>query len=502
MHRSFLKNRSFLIAVALLVIGGIVFMMFTVGKRPTTPLITTIVETGPVRQLVSVSGITEAKQSADLAFPVAGTITKVLVTAGSVVDAGDILAILDSRALQADRQEALAALTQAIATRDELLQGPTVTARDVTTETIAAKQTALESVQADEAQKIANAYRTLLATDLVAYSLDADEAATPPIISGTYSCNEEGTYKIAVFRSAAESGYSFRVSGLELGTFSASTAQPTPFGSCGLLIQFDAISRYTNSEWFITIPNTRSASYTNNRNAYTLVTSQAETAISQATQALAVAKADATNQNAPARTEAITRANASIAQAQARLARIDAMIADHTLTAPFAGTVTDVNIVAGETVTTAPVITLLGEGAFTVTARIPEIDISKLEVGQATEMLFDARTAEVLSGRITFISPEATEIDGVAYFEATIVFDETPTWIRSGLNADIDIIITETSEGFRIPKRFITETPAGFAVLMNENNTTTTTTVEVLLEGNDGFIAVTGITSGDILVAP
>lgn len=495
-------KRHTYIAIAVVVILVVITMIYQVGSQDKSTEVTTTVETGPVRQLVSVSGIAEAEQSAELAFTITGIVRDVNVKTGSEVKAGDVLVTLDTRSLQADRQDALAALAQVIANRDELLKGPTASARTVTAETLASKEAALRTTKENEDLKVKNAYHTLLSGDLTAYSDDPNEDAVPPVVSGTYTCDTEGSYTLTLFSSKSNSGYSFNLSGIENGTFVASTDQPTALGTCGLYIMFNTDSIYTNSEWHIDLPNTRSVSYITNRNAYTLAKTQAESAIALAEQAVALAKADAIDQNAPARSEAIARANAAVTQAQARLGRIDATIADRTLSAPFDGVITNIDILSGETVTTGPVVTLLASNAFNVKARIPEIDVSKISVGQPVEMLFDARTSEVVTGTITFISPQATVIDGVAYFEATINFTEIPTWMRGSLNADIDIIINEETAGLRIPKRFLIETDNGYVVLLTQGELAASTSVELLLEGNDGYVAITGVSEGDTLVAP
>lgn len=487
---------------AAIVILTMIVTMYRIGSQESHVEVTTTVDTGPVRQLVSVSGVAKAEQSAELAFSTTGIVKEVLVQTGSAVKAGDTLVTLDSQALYADRQDALAALTKAIADRDELLAGPTVSTRTVTTETLASKEAALLTTKTDEARKVSNAYHTLLSADLAAYTDKADENAVPPTISGTYHCDTEGTYVVKPFSSGAASGYSFTLSGLEIGTFIASTGQPTPLGACGLQILFDPDSFYSNSVWYINIPNPRSSSYVSNRNAYELARTQAESTIALAEQAVALARASATDQNAPARSEAIARANAAISQAEARLDRVNTTIADRTLTAPFDGVITTIDILPGETVTSAPIVTLLATNAFTVKARVPEIDVSKIAVGQSVEMLFDARVSEIVTGTVTFISPQATVIDGVAYFETTIAFTETPVWMRGSLNADIDIIITEMTDSLRIPKRFLIKTDTGYQVLKKYGEQVASTTVDITLEGNDGFVAITGVNTGDILVAP
>ncbi len=161
------------------------------------------------------------------------------------------------------------------------------------------------------------------------------------------------------------------------------------------------------------------------------------------------------------------------------------------------------NILQGETAGSAPVLTLLATDAFELTVRVPEIDIVKLAVGQPAEAVFDANPTEVQMGSIAYISPLATLIDGVAYFEATIELTTMPEWIRSGLNADIDLIIDEEESALRIPKRFLVKEPDGrYTVRIPNGTKTSTTTVELLFEGNDGYVAITGLNEGDTIVAP
>jgi RND family efflux transporter MFP subunit len=306
-----------------------------------------------------------------------------------------------------------------------------------------------------------------------------------------------------VFSSGTASGYSYKLSGVESGTYTASVDQAVALGMCGLRIIFAANSpSYQNSTWTIEIPNTKSSSYVTNLNAYNLAVTQAKTAIETAEQELILAKANASNDNAPARTEVVARANADVAQAEAMIARIDANLADRTLRAPFDGTITELDILKGETVTTAPILTILAASQFEVTARVPEIDIGQLAIGQRALMRFDARDEESVEGTITFISLKSTEIDGVAYFEALITFDTVPEWMRSGLNADIEIVVGEAIDVLKVPKRFVMEGANGPVVRTLAGEVVASSTIEILFTGNDGYVAVSGLNQGDTIVAP
>jgi len=74
--------------------------------------------------------------------------------------------------------------------------------------------------------------------------------------------------------------------------------------------------------------------------------------------------------------------------------------------------------------------------------------------------------------------------------------------MRSGLNADIDIVIIDAADSLRVPSRFVTQTDGGAQVRTKVGELVATTTVNVTLTGNDGFTAITGLNQGDIVVAP
>jgi HlyD family secretion protein len=500
MKALFRKKRFKVIATMVLVFA--IAAVYIIKNNKPEERVTTKVEHGPVRQLVSVSGVAEAKQKADLSFPVVGLTTAVLVDIGDTVEAGEIMAIIDTSTLETDRQEALAGLAGAVAERGALINGPTDTTKEVTSETVRLKKEQLATTRLTEENKVANAKRALLSSGLTAFTNDQNEDAPAPEISGSYSCDTEGTYILEMYRSGSESGYSFRLSGLETGTFTAATNQPSELGACGLRIQFEDGASYGESVWLVEVPNRQSPTHVINKNAYELTKVQAESAIALAEQEVRLAEANEEDDNATVRPEVLLQASAKVAQAQARVDRVETEIEDRVMRAPFAGTVTELNIKQGETAGTEPIITLMTGNEFEITARIPEIDIGKLQVGQKVDMIFDAKSDETLTGTISFLSLKATEIDGVAYFEAYIAPESRPEWFRSGLNADIDIIIAEKQNNLRLPKRFVFTTGNGFAVLKQTGETYATTTVDVVLDGNNGFVALSGLSEGDVVAAP
>src|SRR3989344_5017517 len=480
----FLRSSSlYIILLALLCIGAAFYLLYKI-LFPAAPVwITATVDRGTVSELVSVSGFVEAKQLAEMSFPATGIVTAVLVEEGAVVTQGEVLATLAASTLVAERNEAEAALVAALAAYSEVVAGPRDEAVTLANTTLQSAEANLARVNIEETRKVNNARAALLSTGLTAVATDPEESSTAPTVSGTYTCLDEGAYEVEIYRSSTDS--------------------PATLGTCGLYLQFTAGDTYSASTWEISIPNTRSSTYTTLLNTYNLTKTQADNAIEAAENNLAVAKDQNTLTTAPARGEARTQAEAAVSQARARIAAIDARLADRSIVAPFDGVVTEVDIATGETAPTTPVVTVLASDAFTLKARIPEIDITKLALGQKMNAVFDARSSETLTGEVTYISPIAKQIDGVAYFEITIELDTLPTWLRAGLNADVDIVIEERQDVVRIPKRFVTTTADGTkSVLVPAGNRVATTTIEVLFTGNDSYYEIKGVDAGTTVIAP
>jgi HlyD family secretion protein len=499
--KRWLSYRSFFTSVAVILLtGGVLVLSGTLGNGKAT-LVTATVEEGVVRQMVSVTGTMRAENTAELGFAVGGIVETVHVRKGEVVATGTPLVSLSGTALRAAVLDAEASLQSARANLLELETGVRSETKNAAEETVRLKTATLERTRVDEAQKVANARRVWLSSNLTALTEDADENATAPTVSGTYNCDNEGTYEITIYRSNSPSGYSLELAGLERGTYLLSDKQALPFGKCGLRMQITAGDHYHNSRWLVEIPNRQAATFAANDNAYTLARSNADSAIALAEQELALAVADATLTTAPARSEALARAKATVASAEAQLLRAEANADDAVLTAPFAGTITAVSVVPGESVTTAPVVTLLSADRFELIARVPEIDVGKLALGQRASVTFDTAADTPQTATIDFISPEATVIDGVAYYEARLTLTTLSPWLRSGLNADIDIIVAEVT-GLRLPRRFLSEEDSAHTVsLQNQNGSISTTTITTTLVGNDGYVAIEGLSVGTVVVA-
>lgn len=477
------------------------FGIWKIHAPDNTTTATAKVERGTLEHLVSVSGTVKLINTANLSFAQTGTVSHVLVDEGSTVTQGQLLASLEQQKLDADLHDAEAYIAIQIANRDELENGPSAAERNVTAANVAEAKATLERTTHEQDELVSNAQRTLFSTSLVAVPADKDNSDTPPTISGTYTCNTEGTYTLDIYNSDAKSGYSFNLSGKSTGTHTAYTETAQPLGDCGLFIQFAEGESYGNRRWNITIPNKRSSAYVTNLNAYELAIKKRENAIAEAEAAYTQAKLAEAEKNSLPRDEALRRADATIVQARARYEALRAEKINRNIVAPFPGTISSVTLTTGES-SGGGSITLVSDKGFELSVRIPEIDITKIALGDTARVILDAHPEEILTAKVGFISPIATEIDGVSYYEALLYFERTPDWLRGGFNADVDIVTDTLSDALRLPERFLTQKDGAYFVTTMKEDIKETRAVDVGFKGNDGFIEIKNLPEGFEVIAP
>src|SRR3989344_2147510 len=281
--------------IGIAVLAGLgAWFYFSNGEGPVGTL---VVEQGIFLQQVSVSGKGVAAQEVDLAFSETGRGGTPNVRVGDRVAAGKILATLGISVLAAELRTA---------------------------------QADLDKIQKEQDVLVASTYRMLLSDYLAVVPSTSSDDATPPTITGIYD-GEEGIYRVRITKKENSSDYELRTFGLqELEPVLILDDEPTPLGTRGLFISLpDAQVSYEDTVWYLTIPNTKSASYLANYNAYQ---------------------------------EALRVREKAVNSAEASIERIETEINERVLRAPFAGIVTVVDTEVGATAAVnEPIISLIGD---------------------------------------------------------------------------------------------------------------------------------------------
>ncbi len=138
--------------------------------------------------------------------------------------------------------------------------------------------------------------------------------------------------------------------------------------------------------------------------------------------------------------EHIDSAQADVDRAQASVDSANAILAQATLTAPFAGTVASVEISPAETVVPGQVVIMLGDlSNFQVeTTDLSERDVTNVQAGQTANIFVQALN-QTLSGKVIDVARVSTTVGGDVVYKATLQLDNQPQGLRWGMTGDVTI---------------------------------------------------------------
>jgi multidrug resistance efflux pump len=147
----------------------------------------------------------------------------------------------------------------------------------------------------------------------------------------------------------------------------------------------------------------------------------AEAGVEQAAEAVAEAELAAVGAG-----QAVVAAEARVAQAQAALDAAQAALERLTLTAPFDGTVADIGVALGETVSPGvPALTLADMNGWLVeTTDLSELDVASVVIGDRVEVEVDALPDQVLTGTFTDIASVSSLVRGDVTYVVTVRLDD------------------------------------------------------------------------------
>ena len=153
-----------------------------------------------------------------------------------------------------------------------------------------------------------------------------------------------------------------------------------------------------------------------------------------------------------------------------------------TVTAPMSGTITRLIVEEGEIITSGRSAFSRGEAIMRIAdldqmivrTQINQVEIGKIQEGQRAEISVDSYPNRIFPGRVSEISPSATprgpqNQSSVITFEVDVEVTGSPPELRSGMSADVDIIVFEESDILQLPIPSVLS-PEIFTVKANINS--------------------------------
>lgn len=469
-------RRWLLVLIGLLLLGSAgwgayQFYWLPRQEAATAPTYETVqVTRGSIASTVSATGNIEPEAEVTLAFGSAGRVEKVLVSAGQTVQAGQLLAALETTDLTLALAQAKISLeiSQAQLAKLETPPDPNDLAAaqaavEVAQVSVAGAEAALQSAQAN--------YRDLLAGTSAAQQ----------------TVNRAQIFQAEANLRTAQQAYNRVKDSPNIGELPQSTQleQAT--------IAYEVAK--AQAELSEQGPDQAQVAAALNQIA------QAQVQVRQAQSSVVTAQNNLQNLLEGADTADLAIARAQVRQAQLNQLQAENGLVNAQLIAPQAGVISQVNIRQGELAggSTLPAIRLADVRSFHMTVLVDEIDVRQVQVGQTVRISVDALPDSEIVGQVTEIAPTASDVNGVITYEVTIVPDATDAPLRAGMSAAAVITTAQVDNVVLLANRYIQldrETKEAF-VYKIVNSQPVLQAVELGLRNERESQILAGLTDGD-----
>jgi HlyD family secretion protein len=457
MEKKMLKNKFFWIGIILvLALAGAGYYLYVTryatAAEPveTNELQTAVASLGDLEIVASGTGSIVPAQQIGVGFDESGTLLELNVQEGDDVQAGDVLARLQTN----DTPETLAAQ---------------VAEADLA---VIKAQNALDDLNAN-----AEIARTQALSDIATYSQEVRDAqytlanySMPAILQGLDTVEAFDQMKAALDEA--------------LAAFEPYKYYPqTDETRQGLLEKlnlaqsnYDAAVKRLDYEYVLEVANANLANARQEYEKYQEGPAADELAEAQAT---------------------LNNARASLALVQEEQSVID-------LKAPMDGTVLSVDAGVGESVSAASIITLADLEPTTLEVYLDETDLDKVAAGYPVQVVFDALPDLKFTGQVTQVSKSLQELSGVQAIMALVTLDpsnpETAISLPVGLNAAVDVIAGRARNAVLVPIEALRDLGGGeYAVFVVEDGQPKLRVVEVGLMDLTTAEIKSGLEAGEIV---
>lgn len=201
-------------------------------------------------------------------------------------------------------------------------------------------------------------------------------------------------------------------------------------------------------------------------------------ALVQATQAVATARDQLTEAQANVQGDE-QQAQDQLAQQQIKLDQARSTLAADTATAgqlvvtsPVSGVVSQVLATPGQWVTSGtPLLTIGDYRRLLVTFPLDESDIDRIHAGEPAQLTTDAVPGKTIAAKVYLVSPEGTNLNGVATFNVTLVVSR-PSGLKPGMAVNVSIVTGRAKQALSVPIQALHVGPGGrnFVVVVHDGS--------------------------------
>ena len=507
-------------------------------KAAAAAISTATVTRGDVSTTVSSSGTVVSPSDIALAPTTTGTLAKLNVKVGQSVHAGEVLAQMDTTALQSAVAQAESSLVQAQANLANVQ-----TTADTTAATTAIQlqndqnavtsaqnnykyqQTLIAASQATDAENVTTALNKLnndkatAAQNVAVYQSNVD-AAKNTLTNAQLTYNDyEGLYgppmgTITIAWCATINTINANCTTLNQDNNAVINAQSAYNNALVTQTQNlakDAATISTDTQSYNDAQATAALNIT--KNAQTLATAQAS--IDSAQSALNLYQI----QNSNSTTETSLKVDAAqVTVAEANLVTAEKNLAGATVKAPVSGKVASIsNTLIGASISpnTTPTngatsatgfIVLTDIGGLQVTAGFSESDVAKIAVGQSASISFTALPNATGDAKVSNVALLPTTSSGATTYTVTFQLTGKVDGLKPGMTATATVIVADSPNAISVTSRAVTTrggtSTVNVVTTVNGKQVETPTSVLVGIVGDSSDEILSGLKVGEQVALP
>lgn len=393
-----------------------------------------VVQQGDLQVTISSTGQIQPNRQVALAFAASGLVTNVYVEEGQTVEAGDLIASLDTADLDRLIDQATIALDLQQAVYDALTRPPSEF-------DIAVAQAALDAARASYnaaastgpsvyQEEIARLQTEIARNRLWQAQLSRDSITVPEPLSGIDVSTGNDTVDGVI------DDINATISAQSSAQIAAAQAQLRQAESS--LEQLDYGVAIADANYESTV--SRGADIGSVSSALAGIT-QAEIALENLL-------------NGPDELQ-LEMANIDLETSQYAIELAEYNRSQSELHAPFAGVIVQNNFVVGQTPPQGIGAILIDDSVFYVELPVDEVDIVNVQVGQRVTLRVDALPDQDLGGEVVRVAYTPTRLGQLVVYNVRVRVDETAALIRAGMSVTGDIIVQDKSDVVYVPNRFV-----------------------------------------------
>lgn len=187
-------------------------------------------------------------------------------------------------------------------------------------------------------------------------------------------------------------------------------------------------------------------------------------------------------------------------QTQLTLSQRQSDVEDLEVKAPVSGTLSALTAVVGDKVSAnTDLFRVANYDAMEVTISVDELDVARIKVGQAAEIMLDALPGKVYRGQVSKINPEGVFRNDIATFDVTVVIEKSEG-LMSGMNTTVNITVEERKDVLHVPVAAVQVQRGTASVNVLQGDQVVRKEIEVGVKTNDRYEVMGGLTEGERVI--